>query len=45
MRDPVTVMESGLTYDRKSLCTSLLMYPDLEPGTNLSFDSRTRTAL
>jgi U-box domain len=38
MRDPVTVMESGLTYDRESLCASLLAYPDLEPGTGQRFD-------
>lgn len=38
MRDPVTVMESGLTYDRKSLCSSLLTYPKLEPCTGQRFD-------
>jgi hypothetical protein len=38
MRDPVKVLESCLTYDRKSLCASLLLYPDLEPGTGQKFD-------
>jgi U-box domain len=38
MHDPVTVLESGLTYDRKSLCTSLLLYPDLEPVTLHRYD-------
>lgn len=38
MNDPVTLVESGLTYDRKTLCTSLLLYPDLEPATGQRFD-------
>jgi Leucine-rich repeat (LRR) protein len=38
MRDPVTVVESGITYDRESLCKSLLRYPDLEPCTGQHFD-------
>jgi U-box domain len=38
MHDPVTLVDSGLTYDRKSLCTSLLMYPSLEPATGQRFD-------
>jgi hypothetical protein len=37
MRDPVTVDGSGITYDRKSLCRSLLSYPDLEPLTRQRF--------
>jgi U-box domain len=38
MRDPVSVMESGLTYDRQSLCASLLLYPDLDPAIGQRFD-------
>jgi hypothetical protein len=38
MHDPVTVVESGITYDRESLCTSLLVYPDLEPFTGQRYD-------
>jgi U-box domain len=38
MQDPVTVAESGITYDRKSLCASLLRYPDLDPATGQRFD-------
>jgi hypothetical protein len=38
MRDPVTLDETGITYDRKSLCTSLLLYPDLDPLTGQRFD-------
>jgi U-box domain len=35
--DPVTVLESGITYDRASLCGSLRLYPDLEPSTGQRF--------
>jgi U-box domain len=38
MKDPVTLVESGQTYDRESLCTSLLSYPNLEPATGERFD-------
>jgi hypothetical protein len=38
MQDPVAVDGSGITYDRKSLCMSLLFYPDLEPVTGERFD-------
>jgi WD40 repeat protein len=38
MKDPVTVVESGITYDRQSLCKSLLLYPSLEPTTGQRYD-------
>jgi U-box domain len=38
MSDPVMVHESGITYDRKSLCTELLLVPDRDPFTNQKFE-------
>jgi WD40 repeat protein len=38
MKDPVTLVESGVTYDRKSICRSLLLYPALEPTTGQRYD-------
>ena len=38
MEDPVIVVESGITYDHKSLCSSLLEHPDLEPVTRQRYD-------
>jgi Leucine rich repeat/U-box domain len=38
MRDPVFLVDSGKTYDRESLCTSLLHSPDLEPSIGQHFD-------
>jgi U-box domain len=35
--DPVTLLESGITYDRASLSESLQRYPDLEPTTGQRF--------
>jgi U-box domain len=35
--DPVTLLESGITYDRASLSESLQVYPDLEPTTGQRF--------
>lgn len=40
MRDPVTLFQSGLTYDRESLCKSLLNYPKLCPSSNQTFDEK-----
>jgi U-box domain len=37
MDDPVTVHESGITYERESLDDSLRLYPDLEPSTGQRF--------
>jgi WD40 repeat protein len=38
MKDPVTLVESGVTYDRRSICRSLLLYPALEPTTGQRYD-------
>jgi U-box domain len=38
MEDPVMVHESGMTYDRKSLCTQLLLLPEREPFTNQKYE-------
>ena len=38
MEDPVLVLESGITYDHKHLCSSLLEHPDLEPVTRTHYD-------
>ena len=38
MRDPVTLVDSGHTYDREYLCRSLLAHPDLEPLTGTRYD-------
>jgi U-box domain len=37
LHDPVTLLESGITYDRESLRESLRRYPDLEPATGQRF--------
>ena len=38
MEDPVLINDH--TYDRKHLCKSLLLYPNLDPVTNTRFDER-----
>jgi TPR repeat protein len=40
MRDPVTLVQSGQTYDKASLCESLLQYPDFCPKTGQHFDEK-----
>mmetsp|Transcript_2232 Transcript_2232/g.4017 ORF Transcript_2232/g.4017 Transcript_2232/m.4017 type:complete len:81 (-) Transcript_2232:157-399(-) len=40
MRDPVTLVQSGQTYDRASLCESLLQYRTLWPKTAQHFDQK-----
>lgn len=40
MRDPVTLVQSGQTYDRASWCESLLQYPTLWPKTGQHFDQK-----
>jgi U-box domain len=40
MEDPVIVTESGISYDRKWLCESLLIHPDLEPFTGKRYDKK-----
>jgi len=38
MEDPVLLLSSGSTFDRKSLCRSLLAHPNLDPSTNMRYD-------
>jgi hypothetical protein len=40
MQDPVTLVQSGQTYDKASLCESLLQYPNLCPKTGQHFDKK-----
>jgi TPR repeat protein len=40
MRDPVILVQSAQTYDKASLCQSLLQYPDLCPNTGQHFDQK-----
>jgi hypothetical protein len=40
MRDPVTLVQSGQTYDKEFLCESLLRNPDLCPKTGLHFKQK-----
>jgi len=40
MRDPVTLVESGQTYDKESLCQALLHFPTLCPLTGQSFPGK-----
>ena len=39
MEDPVMILQSGITYDHKHLCRSLLEHPDLEPVTGERYDT------
>ena len=36
MRDPVVLVQSGITYDRKHICRSLLHFPTKDPKPTLS---------
>ena len=40
MKDPVLLTASGMTYDRASLCASLLAQPNLCPCTNNRYDNK-----
>ena len=37
MKDPVVLVPSGISYDRKSICASLLRSPTLDPKTNVRY--------
>lgn len=37
MKDPVIVVQSGMTYDRHALCDSLRVHPYLDPTTNIRY--------
>jgi hypothetical protein len=40
MKDPVMLIPSGNTYDREQICNSLLHYPNLDPSSNVRYDSK-----
>lgn len=42
MEDPVVVFPSGHSYDRKSICQSLLHFPNLDPKSGLYYDKPLR---
>jgi len=37
MKDPVVLFATGISYDKESLCRSLIEHPDLDPLTNQRF--------
>jgi hypothetical protein len=40
MKDPVMLIPSGNTYDCEQICNSLLHYPNLDPSSNVRYDSK-----
>jgi hypothetical protein len=40
MEDPVMLLPSGMTYDRKQICKSLLQHPNLDPSSGVRYDSK-----
>jgi hypothetical protein len=42
MKDPVLLLQTGITYDRMHLCRALLTEPDVDPATKTRYDEKLR---